>query len=756
MYEKELLMKKLVIFFLCLVIFNACASKPKTVPRQRAPKFEREYLVNEPWRILPDRVIQGFEDEKVSIAMSGSSLESTYTTRKLSWELSEDIQALPQLQADEAPLLEALYNLALEEAIKDIRKDGAFMAGKKWTGVWTRDISYSIHLSLAYLFPENSKISLMTKVNEFGEIIQDTGTGGSWPVSTDRISWATAAWEIYRTTGDREWLETFYPIVKASLDRDRAIAFDTSTGLYFGETSFLDWREQSYAQWMEPKDIFESKAFSTNLLFFQGLTLLSQAAELLGKPDEAKAYSSQAEELQERILSAFKFEDRNLFSLYLHPPAMGNLRNEKTGTLGNSLSILFNLDEEENARLLSESMPVVPFGIPTIYPQQPKVPPYHNSGIWPFVASYYLWAAAETGNEQAVDFSLKSLTRSAALFLSHKENMVFDTGHDVGTEINSDRQLWSVAGYLSSVYRGIFGFRINDEGIGFKPQKPDFAPGTLKLSNFTLQNTNFTIELQGSGTEVQGFIVNGEERDPEILLPYDGSDYVIQILLSDAPLKGAYSLIPVDDIAAKEVQIRDIEISQALDSPLNWRSLEASGEYFIWDGIRYSPAENPADFTNGPILSIVPAGGNPSAWYPRAEGLLSFRADPEIYEYETDSKGREFTRLEKANLSFEIDIETAGTYLIRFVYANGNGPINTNNKCAIRLLDLNDQTQAAVIFPQRGEGQWSNWGYSSSLILELPPGPSTITLRFDEVLTRNMNVQVNNAAVEKIELIPWN
>lgn len=52
----------------------------------------------------------------------------------------------------------------------------------------------------------------MVKVDEDGRIIQDTGTGGSWPVSTDRMAWALAAWELYCVTGERSWLRTAYDI----------------------------------------------------------------------------------------------------------------------------------------------------------------------------------------------------------------------------------------------------------------------------------------------------------------------------------------------------------------------------------------------------------------------------------------------------------------------------------------------------------------------------------------------------------------
>jgi hypothetical protein len=42
-------------------------------------------------------------------------------------------------------------------------KRTAFRTGKEWAGVWTRDISYSIILSMAYLQPKVAMNSLMKK-----------------------------------------------------------------------------------------------------------------------------------------------------------------------------------------------------------------------------------------------------------------------------------------------------------------------------------------------------------------------------------------------------------------------------------------------------------------------------------------------------------------------------------------------------------------------------------------------------------------
>ncbi len=150
------------------------------------------------------------------------------------WKLNNDISGYPEFSS-ESVLLNALYNMSLDEMIMLQEPDGTFRTGKEWAGVWTRDVSYATVLAFAYIDPERCKASLMRKVAN-NRIIQDTGTGGAWPVSSDRVVWALAAWEIYKYTGDREWLEQAYWIVKNSVEDDRKTIIDPWTGLVRGES----------------------------------------------------------------------------------------------------------------------------------------------------------------------------------------------------------------------------------------------------------------------------------------------------------------------------------------------------------------------------------------------------------------------------------------------------------------------------------------------------------------------------------------
>jgi hypothetical protein len=74
------------------------------------------------------------------------------------------------------------------------------------------------------------------------QIVQDTGSGGSWPVSTDRVSWAFAAQSVLdQLDGDERqaFAAQALAALQGTVEADRLAAFDPGSGLYGGEQSFL-------------------------------------------------------------------------------------------------------------------------------------------------------------------------------------------------------------------------------------------------------------------------------------------------------------------------------------------------------------------------------------------------------------------------------------------------------------------------------------------------------------------------------------
>ena len=112
----------------------------------------------------------------------------------------------------------------------------------------------------------------------------------------------------------------------------------------------------------------------------------------------------------------------------------------------------------------------------------------------------------------------------------------------------------------------------------------------------------------------------------------------------------------------------------------------------------------------------------------------------------------EINKKVNTSISIPVKINKKGIYAVRFRYSNGNGPINTENKCALRSLKLNKKFVGTIVFPQRGKEEWSNWGYSNSVQLSLNKGTSVISLVF-EPWNENMNGEINQAFLDNMQLI---
>lgn len=675
------------------------------------------------------------------------------------WKLSEDVSHLPAYQSPHT-LLNALYNLSLEEALLDIREDGAFMAGAKWHGVWTRDISYSIVLSLAAIMPEAAKTSLMAKVRD-GIIIQDTGTGGSWPISSDRMTWALAAWEVYLTTGDMEWLKQSYIILKKSVSSDLQTVRDPQTGLFYGESSFLDWREQTYPRWMDPKDIYRSQNLGTNVVHYQTYRILEAMAQHVG--ESPQHYGMVADSLKAGINAYLWDSEAGYYGQFRYGRNHLSL-SPRAEALGEALSILYDVADPTQRTRIINSTPVTAYGVPCIYPQIPDIPSYHNDGIWPFVVAYWTWAAAEAENSPAVEHGLASIYRAAALFLTNKENMVASNGNFMGTEINSDRQLWSVAGNLATIYRVFFGLRYEPTQMTLTPFVPEAYAGTHRLQNFPYRQATLDITLEGWGNRIASLRMDGQPL-PQQAVPGDlTGHHTIHITLeADLPLVASIHYVenhfspatpgvilqdlqekrlawePVKDAVAYEI-FRNGQLSHVTtEHTLTLAAAEGLAEYQV----RAVDARGLTSFLSEPVRvsSTKPIIVPIPAEMPREDTYPGFTGDGYV----------RLTRTELTRLNFNVNIPEAGLYSIDVRYANGNGPINTDNKAAIRTLQVDNRSIGVVVMPQRGVDDWTNWGYSNPNWAYLDKGWHSLTVRFTRS-NENMNPNVNEALLDYLRL----
>ena len=717
-----------------------------------------------------------YQNEFKAWAVNPYEIQSTYKGRpgyfmpiEQTWTRKNDLSAYPKVSGGN-PLLEAVYNMGLDEMVNAVEPDTTLRTGKEWAGVWTRDVSYSIILSMAALQPEASMISLLKKINSEGQIIQDTGSGGAWPISTDRMIWTVAAWEIYKVTGDKKWLEKVYPVVERSIAKDAKTVI-SEKGLIKGETSFIDWREQSYPRWMQTADISQSEAMGTNVLYAAALKCASEMAAELGKKKEAAEFAKASEELAANIDKTFWMDDKGYYGMYTY--GRDNLiLNPRAETLGESLAILFDIAPAEKVKSISENVPTTKFGPAIFYPQIADIPNYHNNALWPFVASYWTLAQAKAGNEQGVLEGIGSVIRPAALFATNKENFNLDNG-DIYTELNSSNMLWSLSGNLALTNQILFGIHFEKDGLRISPFVPEVLGGERTLADFPYRGAKLDITVNGYGAKVARLTVNGKEFDANKVIPSSKLKGNVKIIvdLDNMPIP-QMAVNHVQNLKAPLTPMAWLSVDPSLAGPalnlLQWNPIEYIGEYIVLkDGQEMGrtrqtswPAVEAGEWQ---VIGVAADGTQSFASEPRSNRPSTFQdmenetvamISPEI-SYHVNGvkgyKGKGFveTDHQAPSPTVTIEVPSDGLYSIAFRYSNGNGPVNTENKAAIRSLYIDGQDAGTIVMPHRGVANWDDWGLSNSVKFYLTKGSHILKLQLNPE-DENMNIATNHALIDGV------
>ena len=724
-----------------------------------------------------------YQNEFKAWAESGDEIRSTYKGRpgyfmpvEQTWKRKNDLTKYPVLTTENL-LHQAIFNMGLDEMVNAVEPDTTLRTGKEWAGVWTRDVSYSIILSMAALQPEASMISLMKKVNKSGQIIQDTGSGGAWPISTDRMVWVLAAYEIYKVTGDKKWLEQVYPIAVRSLEKDEKTVM-SPRGLVKGETSFIDWREQSYPRWMQTADISQSEAMGTNVMYAAAVEATSKMASALGKKKEAEKFSAKAKALATAIDKNFWMEDKGYYGMYTY--GRDNfILNPRHETLGAALSILYDVAPADHQKSISQNAPQTPYGSPIFWPQISDIPNYHNNALWPFVASYWTLAQAKAGNEQGTLEGIGSVFRPAALFATNKENLNLDNG-DYFTELNSSNMLWSLSGNLGITMRILFGIHFEEDGLRIAPFVPQTLGGTRSLDNISYRGAKIDLTVNGFGAKVKKMTLNGKEINPEAVIPASKlkGECKIVVDMDNTPI-AAMSVNHAGNRKAPLTPITRFTHDETLAKPgtpvlnlLQWNPIEYIGKYLILkDGKVVAETRQTSYTATEPgewqVIGVAGDGTESfaseplsnrtaiSVYFPESLYTTAMTSAELSYKPAEPLKGStrndKFVEIDRNTKPIDatINIPEPGLYSISVRYANGNGPVNTENKAAIRTLTLDGNKAGTIVMPHRGVANWNDWGMSNTVVLPIEKGTHTLGIMYlpeDE----NMNIDTNHAIIDKI------
>jgi hypothetical protein len=707
-------------------------------------------------------------------------------------------------------LLDGLFALALQEvrenSVSSINdhsfRNGqpltieAFETGEQWHYVWTRDLAYAIDLALAGIDAPRCMTSLLYKTSclkvglgcsDEEQILQDTGSGGSYPVSTDRVVWALAAGRLLHHLPDAEratWRGRVLPILRNTIEQDRRLIFDAATGLYRGEQSFLDWREQTYP--LRTRDnvleVAMSQSLSTNVLHFVILQTAAEWSRQSGDPATAERYHGWAQALKRAINDRLFDEAAGLYAAYLLTDLAEPVRVHRYELLGQALAILSGVADPDRAQRLLQSYPTGPHGPSVVWPQEATVPIYHNHAIWPFVTAYWAKAARAVGHEPALAAAVHSLVRGAALNLSNMENLDWASGckhataHGLeGPVINSRRQLWSVAGFVSVVQDGLIGMETSESGIRFVPCLPArtrqaLLEGSRRLSLRRIEYRGKRIHVEviwpeeagGQRLGIGSIWLNGRAISDDFvpceqLLPEN--DWIIEL----TPL-GAVADEPVLPL------FDDFGNARAVFAPPvpTWREQAIALEGALLR-LNFSAA-GPADvqvniYRDG---RCVARGVTADRWIDPQSADLDTRASRYVLEAVDPASGHHSYPSDSRSLQppvecllptpalpcdcgqeavVPVEVPAPGRYAVQLLYANGNGRIFTGITCAVKRVRVLSQdggeiAEDHVVLPQTGSHDIVQ---AASPLCAVFPAAGRYELHVDEDdVCRNMSCLAHN------------
>jgi hypothetical protein len=339
--------------------------------------------------------------------------------------------------------------------------------------------------------------------------------------------------------------------------------------------------------------------------------------------------------------------------------------------------------------------------------------------------------------------------------------LVADTGDFQGTVKNSDRQLWSVAGNLGMVFKVFFGMVFEKDRLVLKPFVPKKYEGNKKITGFKYRDCVLDLELEGYGCGIQTVELDGEPIT-EAVIPADltGKHHLFIKIKSENDKFEKINLID-NNFSPKTPKVKFEE------GKLKWDKQDWIEFYQVLRNGK------PFEKTSDKFFSISEKEyGEYQVFAVDPNGIESFTSEPiivtsqpsfelDISTFTTSSRttypgysGKGYAHVdirENCQLDWEVNPPEPGIYALTVRYSNGNGPINTDNCCALRTLRQEGEFIGTLVFPQRGGGNWEDWGNSNTIEVNLKEGINAFSITL-EPHNANMNGEINEALLDRVQL----
>lgn len=660
-------------------------------------------------------------------------------------------------------ILNAAYNIAINR----LDSLGREIADKN-VEISTSEISKTVLLTSGILPHELSK-KLLKKCVEHGRIKHEASSTGGWPITSDRLIWACAAYDEFLVSADTAWLKYSYNISCRTLEDIEYVQLSLENSLLCGTSRSASTFQRTYPYWMGASEIFESQCLLSNVIYYRALAVLSKMAAIVGDNDKANEFEQRKNKVGYAINLNLWLPDAQRFSEYLYCYPY-QINSESTDNLGQALSIMFGPATDDMSKAIVNAALSSPYGIQRCSP---------NNNIDASFGFYYglidsstqaFWSMActKTNDMRALALSNFSLLRN--VLLSGFSGAMINPANGYFVYDEDYRQydeLMASAAVVALVYKVILGAEHTVNGISFHPCiVPQFGD-SFCFNGLNLKGVKYDVIINGSGNNVLSTTVDDVNSDRIIATDNKGDEHKHNIVIDMAEPNRLVNTIESNELnVMPEVPIVSWDNKSA--RIVNFKS-DAFYDLLVNGAVCNQIANNSYDFTSLPNCAFIQFQTVSNDIVGLASSPRLFVTNPNmltIYAWQIGETGTmlpvrkgtennfiEISSYKNKSISFKINSVKSGKYLMSVKYSNGAGEVNTQSQCAIRSVMVNGERAGTLIFPANGLGNWTKINNSNGVTLNLNKGLNQIKIEFIPPFDLNSSRSVGTALIESIRLI---
>ena len=608
------------------------------------------------------------------------------------WQLQKKRPVMMPEYSSDQMLVDALYAMSADHIAGAVDKYGRFAPFKN---NYSR-LYCSIYLSLAALKPHQSMETLRSIVDSDSIIMQ---IEGQWPVVSDHIGWATAAWEVYKVTGDRNWLNYCYHVVSKTLAINSEVLIDQQTGLVHGAgyTASRPLGERRMT-WMGYNELFACMSLGNNILTGNAYALLADMGDELGIEN---AYQREAKRIKDAINQNLWNEKKAFYSSFLYGVAYPR-QSPLTDNTSQAMCVLWGIADDDRAENLIAHTPVSDLGVNVTYPTTNTLEPFFANSSWATTQALWNLAAVTVGNENALRRGLGALYRAQALYQSRGIHLQGIETDNLGTGASN----------AAMILRVLMGLNFTPDGIEFAPMVPTCMTGTKTLKGLLYRKAIIDITIYGSGTDIKSITDNGRPLEGTFLPGDIDGNHHIEITLEPRLNSSQYVTIHKGEVilpATPEV-VWGVDSGHVVGYTADTRYiLTVNGQQTaLSDSVFALPHSDTFAEYSVEIAGKYGVGFMSRPW-------LRFGLTPQIAFFPDSSDG---------DTTITVSVAHGGDYLLDVGY-------RPTGSLDVRRVSANTHPMGTLVMAGQVEPQEDGLAYSNMIIVTLLKGENT--LEFDQI-----------------------